>query len=518
MCGEQLVLVDGNDTELLTEDTKGVVYIPNSLFGKGNIAERVQSQFMTKMGIYYKKFSEFLSSLDVENLDIDTNNGIVETPIEDFIQTELPTTFVKYYGVQAVYKSFLDTKGKQHEILDHFEVKRNSKIESFDEIFNYTVENWKRFKRCIQSQNRFLAWSNDPTEIAVSHWQPEEVNVMPKAWEEFLTDKMKSHFALRLITYLGMCMDADNSSQQYLIISDNGGTGKGVMARALERALPKGSIAPLDENALADTNEFGLSGIKVWNSHISLMEEYKTNNLCSNRAKKFIANNPMDLNVKGRNFVHWEPYNHKLIVFSNTGAIIKDFANRRRAIPIAFENKFVWTKEKQEALNATAKDFLNYCYTKYKKCPMFKDGNYVVLCEEDEKLYLKNELTETDEDILSKRAFNEESLREYFKTDEYSGTEEYCDFDNVFEELFVYDKGSFISSKTMQEKIKIYCSEHKEYIESFGLIEKKSDYEINRQSKQWWKWTEFLKSKNIISKAKKTNKKNTFGYVGMKLR
>lgn len=518
MCGEQLVLVDDNDTELLTEDMKGTVYIPNNLFLKGNIADRVQRNFMFKMSTYYKNFSKFLSTLDVKNIEIDSANGIVDTPIEDYIQTELPTTFIKYYGVQAIYKTYLDSKGKQHETLDHFELKRNNKIDSFDEIFNYTVENWKKFKRCIQGQNRFLAWSNDPQEIAVSHWMPEEVKTMPDAWSEFLQSKMKAHFMMRLITYLGMCMDAENSSQQYLVISDKGGTGKGVMARALECALPKGSIAPLDESSLADSNEFGLSGIKVWNSHISLMEEYKTNNLCSNRAKKFIANNPMDLNVKGRNFVHWEPFNHKLIVFSNTGAIIKDFANRRRAIPISFENKFEWTKEKQEALNNSAKDFLNYCYTVYKKCPMLKNGNYLVLSEEDEKDYMAGKLTETDEDILSKRAFNEESLREYFKTDEYSGTEEYCDFENVFDELFVYDKTSFTSSKTMQEKIKVYCSEHKEYIESFGLIEKKTDYEINRQSKQWWKWTEYLKSKNITSKAKKLNNKNTYGYVGMKIK
>ena len=518
MCGEQLVLVDGTDTELLTEDLKGTVYIPNNLFIKGNIADRVQRTFMDKLGMYYKSFSKFLTELDVNTIDVDTVNGIVETPIEDFIQTELPTTFIKYYGVQAVYKSWNDSKGKQHKLLDHFELKRNSRIDSFDEIFNYTIENWKKFKRCIQGQNRFLAWSNDSQEIAVSHWFPEEIKEMPKPWEEFIKEKMNAHFAMRLITYLGMCMDATNTTQQYLIISDKGGTGKGVMARALESVLPKGSLAPLDENSLADSNEFGLSGIKVWNSHISLMEEYKTNNLHSNRAKKFIANNPMDLNVKGRNFVHWEPYNHKLIVFSNTGAIIKDYANRRRAIPLAFENKYVWTEEKANKLKETAKDFLNYCYTNYKKCPMLVNGNYFVLSKEDEDLFLKQQLTEKDEEILSKRAFNEDLLKDYFKTDEYSGTEEYCDYENVFNELFEYDKSAFLSSKTVQEKIKVYCSENKEYLESFGLVEKKSDYEINRQSKQWWKWTEFLKSKNITNKVKKVNNLNTYGYLGMKLK
>jgi hypothetical protein len=517
MCGEQLVLVDGTDTELLTEDLKGTVYIPNNLFIKGNIADRVQRTFMDKMSMYYKSFSKFLTEIDVESIDIDNINGIVETPIEDFIQTELPTTFIKYYGVQAVYKNWFDNKGKKHEILDHFELKRNTRIDSFDEIFNYTIENWKKFKRCIQGQNRFLAWSNDSQEIAVSHWFPEEVKNMPKAWEDFIKDKMDSHFAMRLITYLGMCMDANNTTQQYLIISDKGGTGKGVMARALESVLPKGSIAPLDENSLADSNEFGLSGIKVWNSHISLMEEYKTNNLQSNRAKKFIANNPMDLNVKGRNFVHWEPYNHKLIVFSNTGAVIKDYANRRRAIPLAFENKFVFTEEKLNKLKESAKDFLNYCYTNYKRCPLLVNGNYLVLSKEDEDLFLKNQLTEKDEDVLSRRAFNEECLKDYFKTDEYSGTEEYCDYDNVFNALFVYDKGSWLDAKELQQKVKVYCSENKEYIESFGLRREKDDYVIVKQSKEWWKFGEFLKGKNIKPKQKRSGGSNHWGYENVKL-
>ena len=79
---------------------------------------------------------------------------------------------------------------------------------------------------------------------------------------------------MRLITFLGMCIDADNSTQQYLIISDQGGTGKGVMMRALEHALPKNSISPIDQGVLSDSNGFGLAGLKVWNSHISIMEYF----------------------------------------------------------------------------------------------------------------------------------------------------------------------------------------------------------------------------------------------------
>lgn len=513
-----LYWLNGNDTELLTEDTRGVVTIPNKLFLKGMIADRVQKTFVIKMSMYYKAFSEFLANLDVENIDVDANNGIVETPIEDFVQLNLPTTFVKYYGVEVVYREWNDQKGKVHKALDHFEPRRNQKIESFDEIFNYTIENWKKFKNCIQGQNQFFAWSNDNSQISVSHWIPQEVKVLPQPWKEFINEKMNSHFAMRFITYLGMCIDSTNTSQQYLIISDKGGTGKGVMARALEYALPKGSIAPIDGALLADSNEFGLSGIKVWNSHISLMEEYDSNTLQSNKAKKFIANNPMDLNVKGKNFVHWEPINHKLIVFSNKGAIIKDYANRRRAIPLTFSGKYEWTPEKAKALNESAKDFLNYCYTVYKKCPLLINGSYLVLSEEDEKEYLKNNLQEKDEEILSKRAFNEDSLKEYFKTDEYSDTEEYCDFENTFNDLFVFTKGAFVTSKEIQEKVKDYCEKNKDVAQSFGCQFVKDEAIINTKSKDYWKWTEFLRSKGVENKTIRQGNKTLKAFYNLKLK
>lgn len=481
------------------------------------IADRVQKTFMTKMSMYYKKLAEYLSTLDVSNIELDSTNDIVETPIEDFIQTNLPTTFIKYYGIEAVYKEWTDNKNKTYRTLDHFEPRRNSKIDSFDEIFNFTIENWKKFKNCIQGQEQFLAWSNDSSQIAVSHWNPKNITTMPAPWKDFLEEKMSVHFQMRLITYLGMCIDSKNTSQQYLIISDKGGTGKGVMARALEYALPKGSIAPIDGNVLADSNEFGLSGIKVWNSHISLMEEYDSNTLQSNKAKKFIANNPMDLNVKGKNFVHWEPINHKLIVFSNKGAVIKDYANRRRAIPLTFKGKYEWTNEKATALNESAEDFLNYCYTVYKNNPLLVNGNYLVLSEEDEKDFLQNKLQEKDEEILSKRAFNEDSLKEYFKTDEYSDTDEYCDFENTFVDLFVYSKGNYLTSKDIQEKIKKYCCEHKDVAQSFGVIFSKDDVILNTKSKDYWKWLEFLKGKGIERKTVRIGNKTMKVCYNMKL-
>lgn len=519
LCGEQLVLIDGSECELLKEDTIGRISIDNSLWASNKIAGRVDRYFTEKVRMYYNKFSEFLATLDVKDLDIDVDNEVIETPIEDFIQTELPSVFIHYYKVRAVYVSWKDEDGHVHKQLDHFELKRNPKIESFNDIFRWTLDNWKLFKHCIQAQDKFQAWSNDASETAVSHWDPEEVHDMPEPWKEFINEKMPDiHFQMRLITFLGMCVDAKNSTQQYLIISDQGGSGKGVMMRALEHALPKNSISYLDSSMLADNNEFGLAGIKVWNTHISVMEEYSDGNMQSNKAKKLIANNPMDLNVKGKQFVHWEPINHKTIVFSNKKATIKEFSNRRRAIPLTFVGKYEWSEEKTDALAATAKDFLNFCYTTYKQCPMLVNNTYLVLSKEDETDYLKNgKANFKDEDTMSKRAFNEESLRDFFNTDEYTDSDDYIDFENAFEDWFMADDSAEISTHEVIGIVanKLANDDYDEYRDAFDVHQSKDSWILSTRSKAWWKWCEFLKSKGFTNKTVRKNgrsEKMWFGF------
>lgn len=515
LCGDQMVLVDGDDCELLTEDLQGRITIDNVHWIKpSGIAYRVKKTFMDKISTYYNKFSEYLSTLTVDDLEIDVDNDIIETPIEDFVQTEIPTAFVTLYKVKAVYESFIGADKKQHKVFKYFTLKKNPKIETFDDIFQYVLENWKRYKSMIFGQTQFKAWSNNPGEISVSHWIPEEVKKIPKPWKEFLDEKMPDmHFQSRLVTFFGMCIDAENTTQQYLIISDQGGTGKGVMMRALENALPKNAISNIDQGVLSDSNEFGMAGLKIWNSHISVMEEYSDNSLCSDKAKKLIANNIISLNVKGKSHIRWEPINHKLLVFSNKKATIKEYANRRRAIPITFVGQYRWTEEKQNALNETAKDFLNFCYTVYKQNPMFLNNTYKVMSKEDEIEYRNNPeafATMTD-DVITKRAFNEEALKEYFNTDEYADTEDYVDFENFFytyyEECDIKDG---ISAKELRESVMKLLSmdENKQYRIAFGYTSSKfEDYSINTRSKEWWKWTQFLNTAHNV-KTKRVKKEN----------
>lgn len=500
LCGDQMVLVDGDDCELLTEDLQGRITIDNVHWIKpSGIAYRVKKTFMDKISNYYRQFSEYLSTLDVNDLEIDLDNEVVETPIEDYVQTEIPTAFVTLYNIKAVYESFIGADKKQHKVFKYFTLKRNSKIDSFNDIFQYVLENWKRYKSMIYGQAQFKAWSNNPGEISVSHWIPEEVKKIPKPWKEFLDEKMPDmHFQSRLVTFFGMCIDAENTTQQYLIISDQGGTGKGVMMRALENALPKNAISNIDQGVLSDSNEFGMAGLKIWNSHISVMEEYSDNSLCSDKAKKLIANNIISLNVKGKSHVRWEPINHKLLVFSNKKATIKEYANRRRAIPITFVGQYRWTEEKQSALNETAKDFLNFCYTIYKENPLFLNNTYKVMSKEDEDNYKKDpdSLSNMTDDVITKRAFNEDDLKEYFNTDEYADTEEYVDFENFFNEYLVecdYNEG--ISSHDLCDVVAKYLDmdENKQYRAAFDYhMYKDASENINTNSKAWWKWKQFL--------------------------
>ena len=500
LCGDQMVLVDGDDCELLTEDLQGRITIDNVHWIKpSGIAYRVKKTFMDKISTYYNKFSEYLSTLTVDDLEIDVDNDIIETPIEDFVQTEIPTAFITLYKIKAVYESFIGTDKKQHKVFKYFTLKKNPKIETFDDIFQYVLENWKRYKSMIFGQTQFKAWSNNPGEISVSHWIPEEVKKIPKPWKEFLDEKMPDmHFQSRLVTFFGMCIDAENTTQQYLIISDQGGTGKGVMMRALENALPKNAISNIDQGVLSDSNEFGMAGLKIWNSHISVMEEYSDNSLCSDKAKKLIANNIISLNVKGKSHIRWEPINHKLLVFSNKKATIKEYANRRRAIPITFVGQYRWTEEKQNALNETAKDFLNFCYTVYKHNPMFLNNMYKVMSKEDEIEYRNNPesfATMTD-DVITKRAFNEEALKEYFNTDEYADTEEYVDFENFFNEYF--EECDYKDGLTSHEHCDVVAKyldmeENKQYRNAFDYhMYKDAGDNININSKAWWKWKQFL--------------------------
>ena len=153
---------------------------------------------------------------------------------------------------------------------------------------------------------------------------------------------------------------------------------------------------------------------------------------------------------------------------------------------------------------------------------MFMNNTYRVMSKNDEIEYRNNpeSFANMTDDVITKRAFNEDALKDYFNTDEYADTEDYVDFENFFytyyEECDIKDG---ISAKDLRESVMKLLSndDNKQYRIAFGYTSSKfEDYSINTRSKEWWKWTQFL---NTAHNAKtKRVKKDNITYIMYSIR
>ena len=150
---------------------------------------------------------------------------------------------------------------------------------------------------------------------------------------------------------------------------------------------------------------------------------------------------------------------------------------------------------------------------------MFINNTYRVMSKEDETEFLNNpsKFDNITDDAITKRAFNEEALKDYFNTDEYADTEDYVDFENFFYDFFEEsDHTDGTSAKDLKHGIekKLALDENKDYREAFGY--KTSEFKdsgINTRSKEWWKWLQFLNTAhNVKNKRVKRNNKTLVIY------
>jgi hypothetical protein len=84
--------------------------------------------------------------------------------------------------------------------------------------------------------------------------------------------------------------------------------------------------------------------------------------------------------------------------------------------------------------------------------------------------------------------------------------------------LFVFTKGAFVTSKEIQEKVKDYCERNKDVAQSFGCQFVKDEAILNTKSKDYWKWTEFLRSKGVENKTIRQGNKTAKAYFNLKLK
>lgn len=524
-CGDSITLRSKDSTILCTEDGKGNIHIPNKEFLKGGVGYEANEEFNKLHRKFVKKANDFLVDI-MDNFDL-TVVGL--SPIEDFFSKEVPSSLLKLYDVVDYVTESNDKKHVHHNV----KLKLISKIGDFDEAFQYCLDNWSKFHKCIGGQRQFVAWSNKTDVSSVSYWTlPKEEVKCPENWNKYLDEKMEPRMRSRFVWYWGACMDANNSSQQYLANSDGGGTLKSATNRILVSALPGRAVGYISDNILSDKNEFGMSASEIWLSHISIIDEVSdSSNLTSGKAKSMIGQIPVTLQVKNRSAVNWEPINHKLIVNSNRGFIVKDYANRRRIIPICFRSITPWSKEWEEDLKSTAKEFLDYAYCYYKRCPLMRNGSYLVLCEEDERAYLRGELDmevpDSVWDTRSKKALTEECLKDYYTTDDYSENDEVFEiFEPIVDKYFeiTNDPADFITISEFRHQMQVALYEEKQYRSFFGVrstndLHCPNDIELNPYSKdgQFWKFKKYLESQGITKASVRIDKKKARIYKGIRL-
>ena len=503
-CGSSLVLVDEGEVLLCVQDARGSVKISADKYLQGNIGRSVKDKFDIKFKMYWKKMNDFVANLsNMKEEDV----GI--SPVEDFLSTEVPASmskFLKLIDYQETVKEGLGKNAREY-IRSHFKFELKNQIDHSDDVFQWTLDNWSKFTRAIHGQSKFYAWSNDRTVTASSYWDLPTTEVKcPESWKNFLKEKMSVHLMQRFVCYIGMICDASNKCQQYLIISGTGGEGKDFCERLISNALPKNAVSNLDTSALANDDRFGLANREIWKSHLSIIHELNNaKNLQSEKAKQYFAQNSMDLEVKNAGVVSWEPINHKTIVNSNTKISIKEYANRRRCIPITFSNKLKWTQELEDQMQKDAKQFMDFCYCFYKKSPLVKDGQYLVLCEEDEKEYLEGTLDMDKKgfDRLSKRAFTEECLKDYYNTDEYTEDDIVYDiFEPLIQDAFKItgDEKDVISNSDFKNIFIKVVAKNDEYCAAFEVRRDYNDPEklanfYPFKNTTYWKFTKYLKDK-----------------------
>lgn len=503
-CGSSLVLVDEGEVLLCVQDARGSVKISADKYLQGNIGRSVKDKFDIKFKMYWKKMNDFVANLsNMKEEDV----GI--SPVEDFLSTEVPASmskFLKLIDYQETVKEGLGKNAREY-IRSHFKFELKNQIDHSDDVFQWTLDNWSKFTRAIHGQSKFYAWSNDRTVTASSYWDLPTTEVKcPESWKNFLKEKMSVHLMQRFVCYIGMICDASNKCQQYLIISGTGGEGKDFCERLISNALPKNAVSNLDTSALANDDRFGLANREIWKSHLSIIHELNNaKNLQSEKAKQYFAQNSMDLEVKNAGVVSWEPINHKTIVNSNTKISIKEYANRRRCIPITFSNKLKWTQELEDQMQKDAKQFMDFCYCFYKKSPLVKDGQYLVLCEEDEQAYLDGTLDMDKKgfDRLSKRAFTEECLKDYYNTDEYTEDDIVYDiFEPLIQDMFTItgDDKDVISNSDFKNLFIKVVAKNDEYCAAFEVRRDYNDPEklanfYPFKNTIYWKFTKYLKDK-----------------------
>lgn len=492
-----------------------------------------------KYEAYMNSLKAKLAVLSAEDINEKIEAGDF-SPIENIFIKEVPSCFRHIVNVMACYK-----KLDEVQVLDKFVVKPINaygcmKTLEFTEFLTYLTKHFKSMTAgCLQKQDRYYTWSNDLEHKSVSTWKlPTEEEwkqaKMPQNWKDFLSNKASPRLMARVYFYIGALQDAKNRAQQALVISDEGQTGKGTLVKLLNRLLPKNSFKFVTNSCFTDNDKFGLSTVNIEDAHIVAITEYDGKSLCTNKGKAAIGGDDITLDVKNRASITWHTEGVKFIITSNEGCVLKEHSYRRRIIPVSFKLTHKMTDNfSDEELNdliATGKEFLNYCYKIYMTCPFkSKSGEYLVMCPEHEQQFLKDGTAPDDKVRLIKAFSKDEEISDFFDVGDFDDYEDNIEFSNVFNDIFAYseNENDKLSSSEVGELVYEYIKSfvpndmttYNDLRSLFDIKQYKDDMplSIDRKTKQWWKWSQYIQNQGCKKKKYKIVNKAVNGWTNIKV-
>ena len=394
---------NGKCVRLMTKTTAGK---PQIVFSAGDIsAEGLYKDITAALAMKYERYMRLLQKKVAALPEYPEHDE--QHPIEDIFLNEVPTIFRHIVDVKKTYRHESGEDGKDRKFFRCYAVysKKTAVLElTVDAFVEWLSSNWIKATRGILKQSpKFKVFSNDPSEMAVSHfviwpeaeWRKAEC---PDSWKYFHAGKCSDRMMHRHDFYIGSLLDANNTAQQSLINSDAGQTGKStdadIVTEVIDTLVHANISMHLENEVLKDGNQFGLGASKVWNYRIAVVNEYDGKSLNSSNGKSMIGGDEKTLQLKNVDAVSWDPKQFRLIIPSNNGCVLMSHAVRRRFIPTTWKGTHCSMENMSDAdkqkLIDDGEAYLKYCWRVYQESPFRqRDGGFFICCPEDEKLFLE---------------------------------------------------------------------------------------------------------------------------------
>lgn len=468
-----------------------------------------KEQYRAYMGI----FKAILASISREDI-IDASEEDIAL-IEDAIMHGRELLHKEYAMIPASFRHFVDVtlNFKRVDEVWKFErlgMKPAKDLSSFefDYFLDFFAKNFTKMTRgCLKAVPKLKSFSNTYSDYALCTYELPDEEVwktakLPESWKKFFSGKASGRLLERVFFFIGAIQDADNQAQQMLLISDNGGTGKGELIRLLQELLPEGMMKNLSNTAIANP-KFTVTAHRLYEAHVLFNTEYDGKVINTEFVKQITGGDTIECEIKGGQSISWDTKGMKMIFTSNRTCYMTEHAIRRRIIPVTFKKNFKGTGMDpafRAELIRDGKDFLNFCFRIYKTSKFRNvDGSYKVMNPEQEKAFLENgeafDEAETYETALMKAFSKDPELGDKFKSGDWSETHFNDDFEDLFNDLFEFAEGEKMTSDDFKNIILdyIFGSQNNDARVKY---ENSFDFRQSEASKTGYAWNDMRMNRN----------------------